>query len=227
MKKISKWFFTSLMLFFYSIYPILGTSDFNKQETDKSIEQTAISSDKVCAASRLSGTYVGSYTDYSRVHGLTLEISENNGKYKAMFSFYPISYSDSNASGRFSMNITKNQDGTYNFIQDQWISQPNGYEMVDIINCTLSNFSIKGDVCLNSNGRLIQIGNLFATEIDTADNTNNKLDIANSEIYQIENISKRQNKIQILIVILFFGVIFLGLCGFIISVYLLLKNIKK
>ncbi|MBQ3093085.1 MAG: hypothetical protein IJC57_02390, partial [Clostridia bacterium] len=95
------------------------------------------------------------------------------------------------------------------------------------INCTLSNFSIKGDVCLNSNGRLIKICNLFATEIDTADNTNNKLDIANSEIYQIENISKRQNKIQILIVILFFGVIFLGLCGFIISVYLLLKNIKK
>lgn len=217
MKKIKKLFYTSLILFVQGMCTVLGVSgsEFSDVTPETRVEQVENVQSEKNSEENLAGTYVGSYTDYSRVHGVTLKISEENGNYKAVFSFYPISYSESTQSGSFSMNVHKNHDGTYNFVQDKWISQPFGYEMVDILNCNLSNFSIKGDVCVNSDGCLVQIGNLFVT------NTHD------TYVEVVKNEHKFQAKLQILMAIALFGSIFLGVCGFVISVYLLCKKNKS
>ena len=166
MNKISKLFCTGLALLSQSMFLAFGASNIDEPQTKEYIEQSVISSEKDHKEESLAGTYVGSYTDNGQTHGVSLEIVEANGVNYATFSFYPLSYSKSKASGSFFMNVEKNEDGTYNFIQDEWVSRPGHYEMVDLLNCTLSDSSITGGVFAQSGNLQIQIGNLFVTTID-------------------------------------------------------------
>ena len=142
MNKISKLFCTGLALLSQSMCLVLGTSNIDNTQTAKHIEQSMISSEKDHKEESLAGTYVGSYTENGQTHGVSLEIVEANGVNYATFSFYPLSYSKSKASGSFFMNVEKNEDETYNFIQDKWVSRPGHYVMVDLLNCTVSNSTI-------------------------------------------------------------------------------------
>jgi len=168
MNKISKLFCTSLALLSQSMCLVFGASNIDEPQSVKHIEQSVTSSEKEHKEESLAGTYVGWYKEAYYIHGLNLDISENNGDYTAVFSFYPLSYSASQDSGSFSMRVEQNEDGTYNFIQDQWIDQPDGYVMVDLLNCTLSNSTITGDVFvrLDSDIEKREIGYVFATTIE-------------------------------------------------------------
>ena len=166
MNKISKLFCTSLALLSQSMCLVFGASNIDEPQSEKHIEQSVTSSEKEHKEESLAGTYVGSYTDHGKTHGVSLEIVEANGVNYATFSFYPLSYSKSKASGSFFMNVEKNEDGTYNFIQDEWVSRPEHYAMVDLLNCTFSDSSITGGVFVQSDNLPIRIGNLFVTTID-------------------------------------------------------------
>ena len=168
MNKISKLFCTGLALLSQSMFLAFGASNIDEPQSEKHIERSVISSEKEHKEESLVGNYVGWYQENRRIHGMNLDISENNGNYSAVFSFYPLSYSAKQESGSFSMKVEKNEDGTYNFIQDQWINQPDGYVMVDLLNCTLSDSTIDGDVFVNSvsGSDKYEIGYLFVTTID-------------------------------------------------------------
>lgn len=166
MNKISKLFCTGLALLSQSMFLAFGASNIDEPQTKEHIEQSVISPENERKEESLAGTYVGSYTENGQTHGVSLEIVESNGINYATFSFYPLSYSKSKASGSFFMNVEKNEDGTYNFIQDEWVSRPGHYEMVDLLNCTLSDSSITGGVFVQSDNLPIKIGNLFVTTID-------------------------------------------------------------
>ena len=146
MNKISKLFCIGLALLSQSMCLVFGASNIDEPQSEKHIEQSVMSPDKTREEKSLSGNYVGWYKEAYYIHGLNLDISENNGDYTAVFSFYPLSYSASQGSGSFSMKVEQNEDGTYNFIQDQWFNQPDGYVMVDLLNCTLSNSTIVNSV---------------------------------------------------------------------------------
>lgn len=168
MNKISKLFCIGLALLSQSMCLVFGASNIDEPQSEKNIEKSVMSPDKTREEESLAGTYVGWYKEAYYIHGLNLDISENNGDYTAVFSFYPLSYSAKQESGSFSMKVEKNEDGTYNFIQNQWINQPDGCVMVDLLNCTVSNSTITGDVFVNSDSgsNKYEIGYLFATTID-------------------------------------------------------------
>ena len=168
MNKISKLFCTGLALLSQSMFLAFGASNIDEPQTKEHIEQSVISPEKDHKEESLVGNYVGWYQENRRIHGMNLDIIENNGIYNAVFKFYQYSYSSDTSSGSFSMTIEKNKDGTYNFIQNEWIDKPDEYDMVDLLNCTVSNSTISGGVFLRSDSDIEkrEIGYMFATTIE-------------------------------------------------------------
>ena len=168
MNKISKLFCTGLALLSQSMFLACGASNIDEPQTKEHIEQSVISPEKDHKEESLVGNYVGWYQENRRIHGMNLDIIENNGIYNAVFKFYQYSYSSDTSSGSFSMTIEKNKDGTYNFIQNERIDKPDEYDMVDLLNCTVSNSTITGDVFLrlDSDIEKRKIGYVFATTIE-------------------------------------------------------------
>lgn len=79
------------------------------------------------------GTWVGSYTCSQGLTGLQLIIAASaNDQLTATFNFYPLPNNPSVPSGSFSMTGTFSPNSVV-LNQDQWINQPPGYVMVNLV----------------------------------------------------------------------------------------------
>jgi len=84
------------------------------------------------SASSLTGTWAGTYVCAQGETGLRLVIqAAAGGKLTATFNFFAVPSNPSVPSGSYTMTGTYSSAGVQ-LTQDQWISQPAGYEMVDI-----------------------------------------------------------------------------------------------
>ncbi|MBK1789302.1 hypothetical protein [Prauserella cavernicola] len=81
---------------------------------------------------QLPGIWRGTYTCSQGETGIELEISEPEGdSVPAVFSFFPVEGGPPTETGSFSV-IGSETDGQFVFRQDAWISQPEGFVMVDL-----------------------------------------------------------------------------------------------
>ena len=81
----------------------------------------------------LVGVWEGSYTANQGETGLTLTVWEEDGNYKATFSFYNLPGRTNAEEGSYSMTVTSNQSTRlYNLVGTKWINQPSGWVFVDL-----------------------------------------------------------------------------------------------
>ena len=85
-----------------------------------------------CGSEVAAGTWVGTYTCRQGLTGLQLDIDAGEeNSLAATFAFYTIDSNPDVPSGKFTMRGTYSDAGI-ELIQDTWIQQPAGYEMVDL-----------------------------------------------------------------------------------------------
>lgn len=91
--------------------------------------------DEAAAASATSpvGTWVGTYSCAQGETGLRLSITAGSSSgLDATFAFYPLPDNPGAASGRFTMHGRSTSEGLL-LVHDQWVEQPDGYTMVDLV----------------------------------------------------------------------------------------------
>jgi hypothetical protein len=109
----------------------------------------------VLRPSMLTGTWTGAYTCLQGLTGLRLVIRKGGpGHLKILFEFYPVPSNSNVPSGSFAMRGSYSGTGIV-FRQDYWISQPSGYEMVDLV----GPLPINGDM----HGSVESVGNYCTT----------------------------------------------------------------
>lgn len=94
------------------------------------------------------GTWVGTYTCRQGLTGLRLDIAAAEGNsLTATFAFYAIDSNPDVPSGKFTMRGTYSDAGI-ELIQETWVQQPAGYEMVDLRSGPFANgdTSLAGEV---------------------------------------------------------------------------------
>ena len=94
------------------------------------------------------GTWVGTYTCSQGPTGLQLDIAAGEGNdLVATFAFYATDSNPDIPSGKYTMRGTYSDEGI-ELIQDKWVKQPPGWEMVDLRSGPLAkgDTSLAGDV---------------------------------------------------------------------------------
>jgi hypothetical protein len=98
------------------------------------------------ALASLSGVWTGSYTCSQGLTGLRLTITdEGGGMLSADFDFYPLPSNPDVPAGSFTMTGSYSPDGVV-LNQDYWVSEPAGYEMVNLTAPPPSGSSMEGTV---------------------------------------------------------------------------------
>jgi uncharacterized protein (TIGR02145 family) len=98
------------------------------------------------ALRKLVGTWEGSYYATQGETGLTLDVYEETGSYKAIFRFYNLAGRTNAKEGAYRMSISyytqadMNTERGYSLKFQEWIEQPSGYMSLDI------NGTLNGDV---------------------------------------------------------------------------------
>jgi len=91
---------------------------------------------RIAALKELVGTWEGSYYATQGETGLTLDVQEENGKYRAIFRFYNLPGKTNVEAGSYRMGVSyilaKGTTKKYDLNFREWIEQPSGYGSLDL-----------------------------------------------------------------------------------------------
>ncbi len=80
------------------------------------------------------GNWEGTYTCAQGETGLKLQVSAPEGdSAPAIFEFYPVASNPAAKAGKYRMKVAVSAGGQITFTQVEWIDQPEGYQMVDLV----------------------------------------------------------------------------------------------
>lgn len=91
----------------------------------------------------ITGQWVGSYTCAQGDTGLNLVVEADG---RTEFHFFPLPRNAAAASGSFEMQAAGTASGLFEFRQTQWIDQPGGYFMVDLVTTDRTDMTLRGNV---------------------------------------------------------------------------------
>jgi hypothetical protein len=81
----------------------------------------------------LIGVWKGSYVAGQGETAMLLTVSEENGKYIAVFDFYNLPGKSNAREGKYYMNVSYNKGREKFYLTGfEWIEQPSGYSMADL-----------------------------------------------------------------------------------------------
>jgi hypothetical protein len=77
----------------------------------------------------VAGNWEGTYTCAQGETGLKLQVQPPD----AVFEFYPVAANPAAKAGKYKMKVAYSAGGQITFTQVEWIDQPEGYGMVDLV----------------------------------------------------------------------------------------------